>query len=224
VAAAGLHRSEERVDWRPRKELDGARTGPAVSAADLAEGIARGSKAPAPATPSQAAAAPPTAGQDDIGKTASGEGKPRRRSRGGRKHKKPTSTTVGEAPTPPTESEMPAAQTEVKGVPAGAGANSETATDQAPKKPSRRRRGGRKHRKPSTGGTNEHAQDAAGHDSTDMAPAASTPGSTEGSPSTGSSRRRRPRRPRKKTGATNATAESKPSVDASPSEPDPFAY
>jgi len=223
VAAAGLHRSEERIDWRPRREMEGARTGPAVSAADLAEGIARGSKAPAPATPPEPAAAPPAAGQDENGKASSGAGKPRRRSRGGRKHKKSASTTAGEAATSPTESIKPPAQPEGAGVPEGAAETSKT-TDQTPKKSSRRRRGGRKHKKQpaadKTGGAQASAtQEPAGNAAADVK------GEQSGSSQpAGPSRRRRPRRSRKKAATTDKPAEGNSLTDAPPSEPDPFAY
>jgi len=223
VAAAGLHRSEERIDWRPRRELEGARSGPAVSAADLAEGISRGSKAPAPSTLPEPAAAPPASGQDENGKAASGASKPRRRSRGGRKHKKAVSTTAGETATPTKEGEKPPAQTEGADDPAGAAETLKT-TDPTAKKSSRRRRGGRKHKKQPTGDKNGGAQASAAKEPAGNAPADVKSEQSGSSQSAGPSRRRRPRRSRKKAPTPDGATEGTARTDTPPSEPDPFAY
>ena len=93
VAAAGLHRAEERIEWRKRVKEEKMSTA-AVSAADLAEGIGNQPKR---------AADPESTDDGEAGKrkgplkTApeSDKPKPRRRRRGGRRRKKPATTDNG---------------------------------------------------------------------------------------------------------------------------------
>jgi ribonuclease E len=85
IAASGLHRAEERVDWRERTKGDERVPTPAVSAADLGQGLKGKKKARAEAPePDDADQQAP----EEKAKTVSSKEKPRRRRRGGRKHKK----------------------------------------------------------------------------------------------------------------------------------------
>jgi ribonuclease E len=83
IAASGLHRAEENVDWRERAKGDERTTEPAVSAADLADGVS-GKKSDRAAAPKPDATEAP---DGDVEETKAPATKKRRR-RGGRKHKK----------------------------------------------------------------------------------------------------------------------------------------
>jgi ribonuclease E len=80
IAASGLHRAEEHIQWRERTKVEERAGAPAVSAADLAEGV-RGGKKPQ----SEGAGSAVTNG--GARETSTSTSKKRRR-RGGRKHKK----------------------------------------------------------------------------------------------------------------------------------------
>ena len=86
IAASGLHRAEERIDWRERSKGEEQVPAPAVSAADLAQGVngkkrVRGEKPRPPETEV-------TATDAEDPKSSATKEKSRRRRRGGRKHKK----------------------------------------------------------------------------------------------------------------------------------------
>jgi ribonuclease E len=86
IAASGLHRAEEHIDWRERSKSEQRVPAPAVSAADLAEGVSekkrsRGEK-PQPDETEAAVA------DSEESKPPAAKEKSRRRRRGGRKHKK----------------------------------------------------------------------------------------------------------------------------------------
>jgi len=83
IAASGLHRAEENVEWRERAKGEERTTEPAVSAADLADGVSGKKKDRAAAPKPDAAEAP----DGDVEETKTPATKKRRR-RGGRKHKK----------------------------------------------------------------------------------------------------------------------------------------
>jgi ribonuclease E len=96
IAATALHRSEERVEWSTREEADApAVPRPAVTVADLADGIGGGDRQQ------------PQEAQDDTPAEAEDSPRPRRRRRGGRRKKKAPAAT-GDAP--PT-GDQPAAAT-----------------------------------------------------------------------------------------------------------------
>jgi ribonuclease E len=76
IAASGLHRAEERIEWHERSKIEERVSTPAVSAADLADGVGASRKA--------RAETPPAAATEE---TKAPTAKKRRR-RGGRKHKK----------------------------------------------------------------------------------------------------------------------------------------
>jgi ribonuclease E len=95
IAASGLHRAEEHVEWRERPKGEERPAGAAVSAADLADGVA-GSKIrreePKVTNIGQAAAVRKADGEE---RPAADGDKPRRRRRGGRKRKKNANANIG---------------------------------------------------------------------------------------------------------------------------------
>jgi ribonuclease E len=220
VAAGGLHRSEERVEWNERQEKDGdeAASGAAVSAADLAESV--GDKpADRPSTRGQPPGQAANEGETPAEKRAAPEKtKTRRRRRGGRKRQK-TAPPNGSESTPPAEAEAAPDST-------GKTQSSSTGSEKKPAASSRRRRGGRKRKTAKSGkrtgedsrpepspkkkespATGEKPTEAPVglEDGGDKAPAKKT-------------RRRRPRRPRKK------PAENQPSSETTADSKDPYAY
>jgi len=159
IAASGLHRSEEHIEWVKREERRSFQEAPAtqaaVSAADLADGVshqeAKQEIQPEPDGPGTEE--PPT---DDAAPKSS-----RRRRRGGRRRKKavlndqPEHTSEGEATAAPQaeEAPLPEAPTAESGIPEGEGVEK--------KKPRRRRRPRRsKKAKAENGGTEAGPQDA----------------------------------------------------------------
>ncbi len=140
IAASGLHRAEERIDWRERSKGEERVSAPAVSAADLAEGV-NGSK--------RGRGEKPQPDESDAAVTSIEESKPpaakeksRRRRRGGRKHKKAkTADTASE----PKESASPEQIPEETEPEATAGAEDAKAKPPAKK---RRRRPRRSRKKP----------------------------------------------------------------------------
>ncbi len=132
IAAAGLHRSEEEIDWTERTISDtaAAATSAAVSAADLAEGI-RSQPKSAKAKESQKI--------DDAAETGDDTPKPsRKRRRGGRKRKK---SSTGSSTTTDDQSDVKGEPTQPESEP---GTSSD---DEAPKPAKKKKRGGRKRRK-----------------------------------------------------------------------------
>jgi ribonuclease E len=94
VAAGGLHRAEERIDWRQRPKGEERTSSPAVSAADLGQDLGPSKEPRAePRAPEAAEADDSTEITDQksaVGEDAGGteKAKPRRRRRGGRRRKK----------------------------------------------------------------------------------------------------------------------------------------
>jgi ribonuclease E len=80
IAASGLHRAEEHIEWRERTKAEESASAAVVSAADLASSVGGGQKAPTEAVPSAIAS-----GGAQETKTSTSK---KRRRRGGRKHKK----------------------------------------------------------------------------------------------------------------------------------------
>ena len=139
IAAAGLHRAEERVEWTERPKGDERASVPAVSAADLGEGLGKNKKK----KKKRAQELEPAETRDEVkaGKTDEANGstekaKPRRRRRGGRKRKKSGSkeTTNQAAPAEAAGEQPPeeAAAGKTSGTP-------EEPAAPATKKPRRRR-------------------------------------------------------------------------------------
>ncbi len=147
IAATGLHRSEEKVEWiRREHRAPGPEpaTVAAVSAADLADGVQQGGRRP---DPREATESEPAGDAASEGKG----GAPRRRRRGRRKKAAPKA----EAPKQPAqegERQTDAAVDQKKGVDQPAAEqDGDSAEDKPAKKPSRRRRRPRRAKKPKTG-------------------------------------------------------------------------
>ncbi len=152
VAAGGLHRAEERIDWRQRPKDEERTSSPAVSAADLGQDLGPAKERRAESrTPEAAEAATSieitdqaTAVADDAGVTE--KTTPRRRRRGGRRRKK-TGTAQAEAPEPQPEEILtsPEGGSPTDGDSAETrSASSDEAAKAAPKKRRRRPRRSRK--------------------------------------------------------------------------------
>jgi ribonuclease E len=150
IAATGLHRSEERIDWTERNETESVQPAAqaAVSAADLATGIRSGNRKQTVPEPEQPASeTEPEAADKGTDKSA------RKRRRGGRKRRK------NDAPKPEVEH----TNGETAGNEAASGDRPAEAPAEAPaespdgegggKTGRKKRRGGRKRRKkpPKTG-------------------------------------------------------------------------
>ncbi len=137
IAAGGLHRAEERVEWKDRPKDDDRVSVPAVSAADLGEGLGKKKKkkrAPEPEPAEAREEAKPSTTDEANGSTE--KTKTRRRRRGGRKRKKSGSTEAANQPVPPeTEREQPTEESTAQEIPE---APEEPAAPPA-KKPRRRR-------------------------------------------------------------------------------------
>jgi ribonuclease E len=120
VAAGGLHRAEERVEWRQRPKEEETVDAPAVSAADLGEGLGQEKHRRAEPQPPQATdnESPIEATEKDGGAKdengAAQKAKPRRRRRGGRKRKKTGATETNAEPSAaaPADDQAPEAATE----------------------------------------------------------------------------------------------------------------
>jgi len=119
VAAGGLHRAEERVEWRQRPKGEERTDVPAVSAADLGDGLGQQKQRHAEPKPPQDVDAEISVEAVDKEGPAKDENavaektKPRRRRRGGRRRKKSNtaeataeSTTVEAASDQPSETEV----------------------------------------------------------------------------------------------------------------------
>ncbi len=142
IAASGLHRAEERIEWRQRPKIDERSDSPAVSAADLGQDLPQGTgrrkqekKTEKPKTEAAGKKDPPAADPE----------KPKRRRRGGRRRKKSaggaTAAENGGAETKVVESQESPNEPAVSGDPEEA---------KAPAKKSRRRRPRRSRKKATT--------------------------------------------------------------------------
>jgi ribonuclease E len=205
IAATGLHRSEERIEWTKRSGADGAPTTAeaAVSAADLAAGI---QAKPRGKTGKETKPADPEAAAEKSEKPA------RKRRRGGRKRKK---------------TDAPEAETQV--VEAAAKPSTEKdehekpETDKADKPAKKRRRGGRKRRKKTNKSDGAPETETADDRSEPEAEPAKTDSPPDGGKKQAKSRRRRPRRsrkPKKEPTQDSGQAGREPANEG----PDPFAY
>jgi ribonuclease E len=141
IAASGLHRAEEHIDWRERSKSEERVSAPAVSAADLAEGV-NGSNRDRDDKPQPDETEAVAADADES--TPPAKEKSRRRRRGGRKHKKAkTADTASEPKETASSPEQQTAETEPE---AAAGAND---ADEKPATKKRRRRPRRSRKKAS---------------------------------------------------------------------------
>ncbi len=107
IAASGLHRAEEHVEWRERSKGEERPAGAAVSAADLADGVAGPSRRDEPPVVDigQAAAKRKADGEE---RPALEKDKSRRRRRGGRRRKKNSGVSAGANGDAPAEAAAPA--------------------------------------------------------------------------------------------------------------------
>jgi len=164
VAASGLHRAEERIEWRPRTKQEDKVLTAAVSAADLADGVGGQPKHKAAAEDRETVVKEgPLKTVEDGDKP-----KPRRRRRGGRRRKKTAAIENGadaNGAEPPDEPEAapPAGEDDAP----------------APAKKSRRRRPRRSRKKAAHPSQSE---DAAPEDSRAVEPAPFDPQSTDPDP------------------------------------------
>jgi ribonuclease E len=142
IAASGLHRAEEDIEWRERSKEEERVPTPAVSAADLAEGV-NGKKKGRAAKPQPDEIEEPASDVEARSAPAAKE-KSRRRRRGGRKHKKAKTTdAAGEAKeTASAEQNGPESEPEAAAV--AEEGNAKPATKK------RRRRPRRSRKKPAT--------------------------------------------------------------------------
>ena len=219
IAATGLHRSDERIEWveKPKTPTVTPVSTAAVTAADLAEGVHGGAPEPEK-SPAEA---------DGRDQTEAKVDKPaRKRRRGSRKRRK----TSGSSDETPTESPSDTSQ------PAEAPETGDGPTDEEPPKdkPARkRRRGGRKRKKkaPQAEKSAESEKESAPPELENEDKKAT--GDTEDKPK--KPRRRRPRRPKKPKADAESKPEpkkepkpepeSKPKAESKPDKgPDPFAY
>jgi ribonuclease E len=173
VAASGLHRAEERIEWRPRAKQDDKVIAAAVSAADLADGV--GNQPKHRAEPLSTEDRETVANEGPLKTVADGDKpKPRRRRRGGRRRKKTAANENGaetngadpdDGVEPPEEHE--------------AAPPADESTEAAPVKKSRRRRPRRSRKKAAQPSPSE---DAAPDDSRPVEPAPFDPQSTDPDP------------------------------------------
>jgi len=109
VAAGGLHRAEERIDWQQRPKGEERTSSPAVSAADLGQDLGPSKERRAEPRTTEAEEADvstettdqKSAVGDDAGATE--KPKPRRRRRGGRRRKKAGATQTAAPESQPEE-------------------------------------------------------------------------------------------------------------------------
>ncbi len=153
VAAGGLHRAEERIDWRQRPKGEERTSSPAVSAADLGRDLGPSKERRAETRTPEAAEADAStettdqtsAAGDDAGATE--KPKPRRRRRGGRRRKKTGAVQTG---APESTPEQKIVTTPEEGSPSDGdsaenrSASSDETAKAAPKKRRRRPRRSRK--------------------------------------------------------------------------------
>jgi len=201
IAATGLHRSEERIEWTKRSTSDdaAAATQAAVSAADLADGVQS----------NQRGSTEPDAAPEEAETPAAKSEKPtRKRRRGGRKRRKSDALKNGDSGDAKKQAdEAPAEDSDPK----------------TAEKPTRKkRRGGRGRRKKPAAKNSAADVDASKEKSAKEPEPKPKPDDapTDAKEKKPKSRRRRPRRSSKPKKDTEST----PSEPNAPSEPDPFAY
>ena len=152
VAAGGLHRAEERIDWRQRPKGEERTSSPAVSAADLGQDLGpskegraetRGGKAEEADVSAETTDQTSSEG-DDAG--AVEKAKPRRRRRGGRRRKK-TGAPQTETPESEPEETVTTPEEDNSSDSASAKAEPESSDDEGKAAPKKRRRRPRRSRK-----------------------------------------------------------------------------
>ena len=205
IAASGLHRSEERIEWTERTEADRAERAAhaAVTAADLAGGIQSDTR--------------PSAGPDTTSagpdETQPAPEKPaRKRRRGGRGRRKTEAPTNNGADTTPDEAPAPEAEAE---------ATTEQTDGEKTEKPARKRRRGGRGRRKTEASTNNGADTT-----TDKAPAPeaeTTTEQTDGEKTKKPARKRRRGGRRRKKKPTNPDGSAGTDPDNNQPSPEPEA-
>jgi ribonuclease E len=152
VAAGGLHRAEERIDWQQRPKGEERTSSPAVSAADLGRDLGPAKERRAETLAPEAAEADDSTGTtdqtsavgDDTG--VAEKAKPRRRRRGGRRRKK---TSAAQTAAPKSEPEETVTTPQEASPPNGESAETPppSSGDEAKSAPKKRRRRPRRSRK-----------------------------------------------------------------------------
>lgn len=138
IAASGLHRAEEHIDWRERSKSEERVSAPAVSAADLAEGV-NGSNRDRDDNPQPDETEAVAADADES--TPPAKEKSRRRRRGGRKHKKAkTADTASEPKETASSPEQQPAETEPESATGAEDAEAKPATKKRRRRPRRSRK------------------------------------------------------------------------------------
>ena len=208
IAASGLHRSEEKIEWIERTEADRAERAEraahaAVTAADLADGIQSSGRRTAR-----------TIAEDTDPEEPAPTKPARKRRRGGRGRRKSDAssveTTVTDRPTEPSEPAPSTDEKETDGI-----AN----PSEIPKK--KRRRGGRRRKKkPASSNGGDGIKSNADQPSSEPE-AADHPSSEDQPEKPKKSRRRRRSRKPKKEASQDTAPEPPPAAD---NGPDPFAY
>jgi ribonuclease E len=205
IAASGLHRSEEKIEWTERTEADRAERAAhaAVTAADLADGVQSGDRRSA----SDEEGDDPDEAQPAPDKPAR---KRRRGGRGRRKSEAPATngaeTTTDEAPTPEAEAEV----------------TTEQADGEKTKKPARkRRRGGRRRKKKPTNSDGGEGTDSVVDQPTPEPEAKVHPPNDDQSEKPKKSRRRRRSRKPKKDAPQDAVPQDSAPQDSAPQDKAP---
>jgi ribonuclease E len=154
IAASGLHRAEEHIDWRERSKGEERVPTPAVSAADLAEGVNEKKRGRGEKPQQEETEAADTDAEES--KPPAAKEKSRRRRRGGRKHKKAKTADKAGEPSDSDSSEKNGAESETE---AAAGAD-DAGAKPATKKRRRRPRRSRKKAAPAAAPTEAPAEEA----------------------------------------------------------------
>jgi len=140
IAASGLHRAEEHIDWRERSKGEERVSAPAVSAADLAEGVngkARDRNDKPQPDESKAVAADAAPGDAEEPKASTTK---KRRRRGGRKHKKAKAVDPASEPNEAVSPEEKPAEVESEAAPSADDDGEKPATKKRRRRPRRSRK------------------------------------------------------------------------------------
>ncbi|MCW8984123.1 MAG: Rne/Rng family ribonuclease, partial [Thermoanaerobaculales bacterium] len=140
IAASGLHRAEEHIDWRERSKGEERVSAPAVSAADLAEGVngkARDRNDKPQPDEIKAVAADAAPGDAEESKASTTK---KRRRRGGRKHKKAKPVDPASEPKEAVSPEEKPTEVESEAAPSADDDGEKPATKKRRRRPRRSRK------------------------------------------------------------------------------------
>ena len=138
IAASGLHRAEEHIEWRERSKDEERVSVPAVSAADLAEGV-NGSKRDRVEQPQPNESEAVSVKEEETKPPAAKE-KSRRRRRGGRKHKKAKTVDPANEPIETASAKRKPAETEPETIVGAEDAEAKPAAKKRRRRPRRSRK------------------------------------------------------------------------------------